>query len=87
VPSLTVNEATELAYFCAQYDSFDIGFITADEFTSADILEATYPTVEKRLRSDWQKDPPTPIVTEESSLGQLPLRLLMFGSPLWKEIA
>lgn len=46
-----------------QYDAFDIGFITTDEFTSADILEATYPAVEKRLRSDWQKDPAIPIVT------------------------
>ncbi|KAE9454837.1 hypothetical protein C3L33_13302, partial [Rhododendron williamsianum] len=32
-----------------QYDAFDIGFITTDDFTSADILEATYPAVAKRF--------------------------------------
>ncbi|RVW45203.1 Aspartokinase 2, chloroplastic [Vitis vinifera] len=32
-----------------QYDAFDIGFITTDDFTNADILEATYPAVAKRL--------------------------------------
>lgn len=46
-----------------QYDAFDIGFITTDEFTNADILEATYPAVAKRLHSDWLKDPAIPIVT------------------------
>uniref|UniRef100_A0A0C9S660 aspartate kinase n=1 Tax=Wollemia nobilis TaxID=56998 RepID=A0A0C9S660_9CONI len=46
-----------------QYDAFDIGFITTDEFTNADILEATYPAIAKRLHSDWLKDPAIPIVT------------------------
>ncbi|XAR58324.1 Aspartate kinase [Bertholletia excelsa] len=46
-----------------QYDAFDIGFITTDDFTNADILEATYPAVAKRLHSDWIKDPAIPIVT------------------------
>ncbi|GLT86764.1 hypothetical protein SLE2022_048830 [Rubroshorea leprosula] len=46
-----------------QYDAFEIGFITTDEFTNADILEATYPAVAKRLNSDWVKDPAIPIVT------------------------
>lgn len=46
-----------------QYDAFDIGFITTDDFTNADILEATYPAVAKRLNHDWQTDPAIPIVT------------------------
>ena len=48
--------------FC-QYDAFEIGFITTDDFTNADILEATYPAVAKRLRGDWICDPAIPIVT------------------------
>uniref|UniRef100_A0A2P2J9E5 Aspartokinase n=1 Tax=Rhizophora mucronata TaxID=61149 RepID=A0A2P2J9E5_RHIMU len=46
-----------------QYDAFDIGFITTDDFTNADILEATYPAVAKRLHEDWICDPAIPIVT------------------------
>ncbi|GAB2278366.1 Adenylate kinase 2, mitochondrial [Dionaea muscipula] len=46
-----------------QYDAFDIGFITTDDFTNADILEATYPAVAKRLNHDWQADPAIPVVT------------------------
>ncbi|XP_074557252.1 aspartokinase 1, chloroplastic-like [Curcuma longa] len=46
-----------------QYDAFDIGFITTDDFTNADILEATYPAVAKRLQGDWAIDPSIPIVT------------------------
>ncbi|KAG8061785.1 hypothetical protein GUJ93_ZPchr0003g18391 [Zizania palustris] len=46
-----------------QYDAFDIGFITTDDFTNADILEATYPSVAKRLQGDWIDDPAIPIVT------------------------
>ncbi|TVU27333.1 hypothetical protein EJB05_29936 [Eragrostis curvula] len=46
-----------------QYDAFDIGFITTDDFTNADILEATYPAVAKRLHGDWINDPAIPIVT------------------------
>lgn len=46
-----------------QYDAFDIGFITTDDFTNADILEATYPAVAKRLHGDWTSDPAIPIVT------------------------
>ncbi|MQM22033.1 hypothetical protein Taro_055080 [Colocasia esculenta] len=46
-----------------QYDAFDIGFITTDEFTNADILEATYPAVAKRLHGDWISDPAIPVVT------------------------
>ncbi|KAH9617063.1 hypothetical protein KSS87_010282 [Heliosperma pusillum] len=46
-----------------QYDAFDIGFITTDDFTNADILEATYPALSKRLRDDWEADPAIPIVT------------------------
>lgn len=46
-----------------QYDAFDIGFITTDDFTNADILEATYPAVAKRLQGDWIDDPAIPVVT------------------------
>ncbi|PSS35326.1 Aspartokinase [Actinidia chinensis var. chinensis] len=46
-----------------QYDAFEIGFITTDDFTNADILEATYPAVAKRLQGDWTSDPAIPIVT------------------------
>lgn len=46
-----------------QYDAFEIGFITTDDFANADILEATYPAVAKRLQSDWTADPALPIVT------------------------
>ncbi|XP_024023719.1 aspartokinase 2, chloroplastic isoform X1 [Morus notabilis] len=46
-----------------QYDAFDMGFITTDEFTNADILEATYPAVAKRLHGDWFTDPAIPVVT------------------------
>lgn len=46
-----------------QYDAFDIGFITTDDFTNADILEATYPALAKRLYDDWNSDPAIPIVT------------------------
>lgn len=46
-----------------QYDAFEIGFTTTDDFTNADILEATYPSVAKRLNSDWVNDPAIPIVT------------------------
>ncbi|KAJ8477647.1 hypothetical protein OPV22_021374 [Ensete ventricosum] len=46
-----------------QYDAFDIGFITTDDFTNADILEATYPAIAKRLHGDWINNPAIPIVT------------------------
>ncbi|XP_077212135.1 aspartokinase 2, chloroplastic-like isoform X2 [Tasmannia lanceolata] len=46
-----------------QYDAFEIGFITTDDFTNADILEATYPAVAKTLHGDWISDPAIPIVT------------------------
>ncbi|CAA0814059.1 Aspartokinase 2- chloroplastic [Striga hermonthica] len=46
-----------------QYDAFEMGIITTDDFTNADILEATYPAVAKRLCGDWNSDPAIPIVT------------------------
>lgn len=46
-----------------QYDAFEIGVITTDDFTNADILEATYPAVAKRLHGDWISDPAIPVVT------------------------
>ncbi|ONK58616.1 uncharacterized protein A4U43_C09F14890 [Asparagus officinalis] len=46
-----------------QYDAFDMGIITTDDFTNADILEATYPAVSKRLHEDWIDDPAIPVVT------------------------
>ncbi|KAH7281692.1 hypothetical protein KP509_36G058700 [Ceratopteris richardii] len=47
-----------------QYDAFELGFITTDEFTNAEILDATYPAVAKRLSADWSRDPGLiPVVT------------------------
>ncbi|KAL0385279.1 UNVERIFIED_CONTAM: Aspartokinase, chloroplastic [Sesamum radiatum] len=46
-----------------QYDAFDIGFVTTDDFTNAEILEATYPAVASKLYSDWINDHAIPIVT------------------------
>lgn len=46
-----------------QYDAFASGFITTDDFTNADVLEATYPALAKRLHDDWVADPAIPIVT------------------------
>ncbi|KAL5724477.1 aspartate kinase [Ranunculus cassubicifolius] len=46
-----------------QYDASEIGFITTDDFTNADILEATYPAVAKTLHGDWIRDPAIPVVT------------------------
>ncbi|XP_010316459.1 aspartokinase 2, chloroplastic isoform X1 [Solanum lycopersicum] len=46
-----------------QYDAFEMGIITTDDFTNADILEATYPAVAKRLTGDWMSNPAIPIVT------------------------
>ncbi|KAF8648652.1 hypothetical protein HU200_064700 [Digitaria exilis] len=34
-----------------------------DDFGNADVLEATYPAVAKRLHGDWIRDPAIPIVT------------------------
>jgi len=39
-----------------QYDAFDLGIITTDEFTNAEILESTYPTVRERLLKDLERD-------------------------------
>ncbi|KAK8965234.1 hypothetical protein KSP40_PGU019016 [Platanthera guangdongensis] len=46
-----------------QYDAFDIGFVTTDDFTNADILEASFPAIAKRLHDDWCSDHAIPIVT------------------------
>ncbi|XP_058092948.1 aspartokinase 2, chloroplastic-like [Magnolia sinica] len=53
-----------------QYDAYDIGFITTDAFTNADILEATYPAVAERLHGDWISDPAIPVVTGSLGKGQ-----------------
>ncbi|KAL8038064.1 hypothetical protein ABFX02_11G079500 [Erythranthe guttata] len=46
-----------------QYDAFDIGFVTTDDFTNAEILEATYPSVASKLYNDSTNDHAVPIVT------------------------
>ncbi|KAM7509318.1 hypothetical protein LguiA_019771 [Lonicera macranthoides] len=53
----------KIAVKACQYDAFDMGILTTDDFTNADILEATYPAVAKRLHSDWTSNPSIPIVT------------------------
>jgi hypothetical protein len=63
-PALSAQQCFILILvFPLQYDAFDIGFITTDDFTNADILEVTYPTVAKRLNGDWMDEPAIPIVT------------------------
>lgn len=39
-----------------QYDAFDLGIITTDEFTNAEILEETYSKVRHQLEGDLKKD-------------------------------
>ncbi|KAK6931958.1 hypothetical protein RJ641_001582 [Dillenia turbinata] len=58
-------EKLECWLFCVllQYDTYDSSFITTDDFTNADILEATYLVIAKRLHNDWITDPAIPIVT------------------------
>ncbi|KAL3689146.1 hypothetical protein R1sor_015455 [Riccia sorocarpa] len=46
-----------------QYDAFEIGFITTDDFANADILDETYEQVGRALLGDYVKDPAIPIVT------------------------
>ncbi|KAK9061619.1 hypothetical protein SSX86_018801 [Deinandra increscens subsp. villosa] len=53
----------EIGVKARQYDAFDIGFITTDDFNNADILEETYSAVANRLYGDWISDPAIPIVT------------------------
>ncbi|XP_028780214.1 aspartokinase 2, chloroplastic isoform X1 [Neltuma alba] len=53
-----------------QYDAFEIGFITTDDFANADILEETYPAIAKTLCGDWASDPAIPIVTGFLGKGQ-----------------
>ncbi|XVF02141.1 hypothetical protein REPUB_Repub04eG0150300 [Reevesia pubescens] len=62
-----------------QYDAFEIGFITTDDFTNADILEATYPAVAKRLHSDWVNDPAIPIITGFLGKGWKSCAITTFG--------
>jgi len=56
-----------------QYDAFDLGIITTDEFTNAEILEATYPTVRERLLKDLERDADrrTPICVVTGFLGKV----------------
>ncbi|CAH2055404.1 unnamed protein product [Thlaspi arvense] len=53
----------KIGHKARQYDAFEIGIITTDDFTNADILEATYPAVSKRLLGDWSKENAIPVVT------------------------
>ncbi|CAH8258876.1 unnamed protein product [Arabidopsis lyrata] len=53
----------KIGHKARQYDAFEIGIITTDDFTNADILEATYPAVSKKLLGDWSKENAVPIVT------------------------
>eukprot|EP00897_Mesotaenium_endlicherianum_P000639 jgi/Mesen1/10576/ME000085S09908 len=53
-----------------QYDAFDMGFVTTDEFTNADILDSTYPDVASRLSEDYRADPAIAVVTGFIGKGQ-----------------
>lgn len=56
-----------------QYDAFDLGITTTDEFTNAEILEVTYATVRERLFKDLEKyaDKGTPICIVTGFLGKV----------------
>lgn len=73
---LLVGFLTVLLIRISQYDAFDIGFITTDDFTNADILEATYPALAKRFYDDRVADPAIPVVT--GFLGKVHPALLEF---------
>jgi aspartate kinase len=49
-------------YYLLQY-AFDVGFNATDDFTKADIIEAAYPTIAKKLQGDWIEDSAITIVT------------------------
>ncbi|KAJ0246175.1 hypothetical protein HA466_0177390 [Hirschfeldia incana] len=53
----------KIGHKARQYDAFDMGIITTDNFTNADVLEETYPAVSKRLLGDWTKEHAVPVVT------------------------
>lgn len=53
-----------------QYDAFQIGFVTTDEFTNAEIVDVTYTNVNRTLLSDYRADPAIPIVTGFLGKGQ-----------------
>ncbi|CAH8389173.1 unnamed protein product [Eruca vesicaria subsp. sativa] len=53
----------KIGHKARQYDAFEMGIITTDNFTNADVLEATYPAVSKRLLGDWTKEHAVPVVT------------------------
>jgi aspartate kinase len=62
-----------------QYDAFDLGIITTDEFTNAEILEATYPTVRERLLKDLEReaDKGIPICVVTGFLGKVSCKHLL----------
>ncbi|KAF9592979.1 hypothetical protein IFM89_019283 [Coptis chinensis] len=64
--------------FC-KYDTLEIGFITTDDFTNANILEATYPAVAKRLHGDWITDPAIPVLTGFLGKGSKSCAVTTFG--------
>lgn len=64
-----INYGSSLWWFGVQYDAFDLGVITTDEFTNAEIVETTYPTVLRRLQEEserckkFARGPTIPVVT------------------------
>ncbi|KAK6139040.1 hypothetical protein DH2020_027218 [Rehmannia glutinosa] len=61
--SLSLGPGWGSGVLILQYDAFDIGFVTTDDFTNAEILEATYPAIAIKLYGDWTQDHAIPIVT------------------------
>lgn len=53
-----------------QHDAFDLGFVTTDEFTNADILDETYDNVAQALRSSAAEEPAVAVVTGFIAKGQ-----------------
>ena len=62
-----------------QYDAFDLGIITTDDFTNAEILEATHPTLRERLLKDLEReaDKGIPISVVTGFLSKVSCKLLL----------
>ncbi|KAF9598021.1 hypothetical protein IFM89_023593 [Coptis chinensis] len=62
-----------------EYDTFEIGFITTDDFTNADILEATYPLLQRGCMVIGLLIPPFPILLGFLGKGWKPCAVTTLG--------
>ncbi|KAM0928413.1 hypothetical protein ACQ4PT_002469 [Festuca glaucescens] len=72
--------------------AFDVGCKTINDFTNADIIEETFPTLAKKLQEDWIEDSAIPIVTSSTIKG-CDLTAMIIGKALglgeiqiWKHV-